>query len=112
MKTFGSICRKRSTTDCAPKSGEQLDHTAPIELTARNAMVASGIHGRYAATRSPDSTPCCFKYDANAATSCLNCFHEISCGSDVSDPQMMAGYFSVSFLKTCSAKFNLMPLNH
>lgn len=49
--------RKRSTTLRAPKSGEALDQTAPMLETARNAMTASAMFGRYATTRSPPSTP-------------------------------------------------------
>jgi hypothetical protein len=43
---LGSICAKRSTTVRTPKSGEQLDHTAPIEAQARNAATVSAMFGR------------------------------------------------------------------
>ena len=55
--TFGSICLNRSTTLSTPKSGEVLDQMAPIELTAKNEIVASGTFGRKATTRSPFATP-------------------------------------------------------
>jgi hypothetical protein len=42
---LGSICAKRSTTLRTPKSGEQLDHTAPIEALARKPMSAPGEFG-------------------------------------------------------------------
>jgi len=42
---LGSIWAKRSTTERAPKSGEQLDHTAPIDAVARNAATASAMFG-------------------------------------------------------------------
>jgi hypothetical protein len=45
MSTFGSTWAKRSTTLRTPKSGEQLDHTAPIDAHASSPATASGMFG-------------------------------------------------------------------
>ena len=57
ISTVGSICWNRSATLRSPKSGEHDDHTAPMLAVASSAMTASGMFGRYAATRSPRPTP-------------------------------------------------------
>jgi hypothetical protein len=44
--TFGEIWPKRSTTPCTPKSGEQLDQTAPRLAVASIAATDSGRLGR------------------------------------------------------------------
>ncbi len=44
-RTLGSIWAKRSTTLAGPKSGEQLDQTAPMLAVARKATIASGTLG-------------------------------------------------------------------
>jgi hypothetical protein len=43
---LGLDLAKRSTTERAPKSGEQLDQIAPIDAVARNAITASAMLGR------------------------------------------------------------------
>ena len=55
--TVGSIWLNRSTRLVCPKSGEQLDQTAPMEAVARNATSACSELGRTAHTRSPGPTP-------------------------------------------------------
>ena len=48
-KTFGLICENLSTTPLIPKSGEQEDQMAPIEVVAIKASTASIVLGKYAA---------------------------------------------------------------
>ena len=56
-RTTGSTCSKRSITLRAPNSIAQLVQTAPRPAAARKATSASGVLGRYPATRSPARTP-------------------------------------------------------
>lgn len=53
MDSFGSMWPKRSITPCSPKSGEQDDQMAPIELAANMQATVSGILGIMAEIRSP-----------------------------------------------------------
>ena len=46
IRTFGPICLNLSTALVAPKSGAQLDQTAPIEAHARRDTTVSGTLGR------------------------------------------------------------------
>ena len=54
---FGSIWPKRSSTPRSPKSGEQEEKMAPIEVAASMRAMVSGRFGIIAATRSPTPTP-------------------------------------------------------
>ena len=47
--TFGLICENLSTTPLTPKSGEQEDQMAPIEVVAMKASTVSIVLGKYAA---------------------------------------------------------------
>ena len=55
--TFGFIWENLSIAPLTPKSGEQDDHIAPIEFTAKNAMSVSALFTETAAIRSPFLTP-------------------------------------------------------
>ena len=73
MNSFGSICPKRSSTPRSPKSGEQDDQIAPIEVAASIAAIASGMFGSMAATRSPTPTPDAFIACCRRETSACSC---------------------------------------
>ena len=45
ISTLGSICPKRSSTPCVPKSGEQDEKTAPRLVAASMATMVSGMLG-------------------------------------------------------------------
>ena len=58
ISTFGSICRKRSSTASGPMSAEQTDQTAPrLTQGEERGLLAHGTFGRKAPTRSPGWTP-------------------------------------------------------
>ena len=65
ISALGSICRKRSKTPVAPKSGEQDDQIAPMLDAANMPTIVSGPLCVYAATRSPGVMPSLSKCAAN-----------------------------------------------
>ena len=65
-------------------SGAQTDQIAPTLAVARNATIASGVFDRYAATRSPGSTPILRNASASEATRWRSLRHERSASGLVS----------------------------
>src|SRR5699024_596030 len=89
-KTVGSICLNRSITIALPKSGEQLDHIAPILADAKKAITDSGIFGIKATTRSPFCTPASFKLAAKEDTRRESISQDISSSGLIPDWDMIA----------------------
>ncbi len=84
-------------------SGEQLDQTAPMLVTAKNAATVSGMFGMYDATRSPGRTPISRRLAAIAATCRSSSAHETSDAPRASERAMIAGRSGAACRKACSA---------
>ena len=67
-KTLGSIWPKRSSTPRSPKSGEQDDKIAPIEVVASMAAIVSGMFGSIAGDPVADADAGRLEAPAAAAT--------------------------------------------
>ena len=92
-----------------PKSGEQDDHTAPIEAAASTPTMLSGILGMMAATRSPTLTPASRSACAARATSVASS-RQLMRRLTLSSPQNTRASPSLSLcLSRFSAKFSRAP---
>ena len=67
---------KRSSTPCAPKSGEHEEKIAPSDAAASIVSIASIEFGSHTATRSPDSIPRRSRADARFATRWRSSSHD------------------------------------
>src|SRR5579872_5636516 len=103
MRTLGLIWLKRSTMLGTPKSGEQLDQTAPRLEVASKPTTASGIFGTIAATRSPFLTPIDFNEVAMAEVSRESSPQEIDLFSPFSFRKIITVFAGLRFLKISRA---------
>ena len=94
-----------------PKSGEQLDQTAPSHVVANIAITASGMFGKMAATRSPLPIPKFLNSAATNPATMYNSLYESELRFPSSSRKTIA-FLSSRNLKRFSAKLSSASGNH
>ena len=109
--TAGSTCPIRLITLLVPDSGAQQVKMAPRLAAAYRVIIASGMLGRYAATRSPGPTPRPCSAARSDATRARSSPRVSSIRGRVSE-RATRTVASGGPARACSAKLSVAPGNH